>query len=198
MTDFLTRRGVEAVGRYYRAIHHPDWAITAAEARELSKADIKIFVVFEEVGSGMILTKDQGEKDGKVALAQAKAIGQPDGGVIYFAAEGLPNGYKTSDLPAVRDYFAGVGSAIRPHYTAGVYGDGIVCKTLLDEKICTHTWLAQASYAFEGSQAFYKSRRWNLAQIVLDLPKKPWKGLSVDVNEARGDFGAFLVSPVVA
>jgi hypothetical protein len=195
-TGFLKERGVDAVGRYYRVIH-PEWAITKKEAQELSKAGIKIFVVYEDVGSPT-LTKAQGKKDGATAIKQAKNIGQPEGGVIYFATEGLPGGYTTADLPRLRDYFSGVTEAVAGQYTLGVYGDGIVCKTLLDEKICTHTWLAQASYKFEGSQEFYASRRWNLAQIVLDLPKKPWKGLSVDINEAKDDFGGFLVPTAVA
>ena len=41
-----------------------------------------------------------------------------------------------------------------------------LCQTLLDEGVCTHTWLAQASYKFDGTIDFYDSNRWNLAQIA--------------------------------
>ena len=193
--SFLVQRGVEAVRRYYAASNGSK-VITKAEAATLSAKGIKIFMVYEDIGSAsqFNLTEGQGSKDASRAKSQAGAIGQPKGSVIYFAVEGLPSGYKSADLPGVRNYFAGVNKALGNDYTAGVYGDGIVCKTLLDEGICSHTWLAQASWAFEGSIEFYASKRWNLAQIVTDLPSKPWRGLSVDINEGNGDIGSFLAA----
>jgi len=191
--SFLVNRGVEVVGRYYAS--GGSKVITKAEAKALSAKGIKIFTVYEDVGAAnkFNLTTEQGSKDADRAKTQAGAIGQPKGTVIYFAVEGLPSGYKSADLAGIRDYFSGVTKALNKDYTAGVYGDGIVCKTLLDEGICTHTWLAQASWSFEGSIEFYASKRWNLAQIVVDLPKKPWNNLSVDIDEGSGDIGSFLV-----
>jgi hypothetical protein len=192
--SFLVQRGVEAVGRYYAASEGSK-VIKKPEAQALSAKGIEIFAVYEDVGAAneFNLTAEQGGKDGAVAKKQAGAIGQPKGGVIYFAVEGLPHGYKKADLPGIRDYFAGVTNALGTDYIAGVYGDGIVCKTLLDEGICSHTWLAQASWSFEGSIEFYASKRWSLAQILTDLPRKPWHGLSVDINEGSNDIGSFLV-----
>jgi hypothetical protein len=191
---FLRSKGVTVVGRYYRVNTHPEWAITRDEALELSKAKIKIFMVFEEQGfaAKFSLTKKQGKDDGSSALAQANAIGQPQGSAIYFAVEGLPDGYTSADLPGIRDYFAGVKSSIGAKYQLGVYGDGVVCKTLLDEGICKYTWLAAASTSFEGTPEFYASGRWNLSQNTLDL-EEGWDGLSIDINEAKADFGGFLV-----
>jgi hypothetical protein len=192
--SFLVQRGVEVVGRYYAATKGSK-VITQAEALALSAKGIKIFTVYEDVGAAnkFNLTADQGGKDAGRAKTQASAIGQPRGTVIYFAVEGLPSGYTKADLPGIRDYFSGVTKALGKDYTAGVYGDGIVCKTLLGEGMCSHTWLAQASWSFEGTTEFYASKRWNLAQIVTDLPEKPWRGLSVDINEGNGDIGSFLV-----
>lgn len=191
---FLQAKGVTAVGRYYRVIT-PEWAITQPEAQELSKAKIKIFIVYEDTGKAtdFNLTKAQGQSDGTNAFNQARIIGQPYGGVIYFAVEGLPNGYMSTDLPAIRDYFSGVKTSIGANYTLGVYGDGVVCRTLLDEGVCTHTWLA-ASMGFEESQKFYASGRWSLAQKTPLDQTKGWNGLSVDVNESNNDFGGFFVS----
>lgn len=192
--SFLVQRGVEAVGRYYAASKGSK-VITKAEAQTLSSKGIKIFMVYEDFGAAkqFELTADRGEKDAGRAKTQANAIGQPRGTVIYFALEGLPSGYTTADLPGIRNYFSGVTKALGKDYTCGVYGDGTVCRTLLDEGICTHTWLAQASWSFEGTMEFYASKRWNLAQIVTDLPKKSWRGLSVDINEGNKDIGSFLV-----
>jgi hypothetical protein len=189
----LQSKNIDTVGRYYRMATHPEWAITKPEAQELSKNNIKIFMVFEDFGSAdkLKLTKDQGKKDGTSALNQALAIGQPQGSAIYFAVEGLPNGYKTADLPAIRVYFSGVKEAIGGKYELGVYGDGIVCKTMLAENICKFTWLAAASTSFEGTKDFMKSWKWSAAQMgPLDITTD---GLSVDLNVAKNDFGAFVV-----
>jgi hypothetical protein len=191
--SFLVQRGVEVVGRYYAASNGSK-VIKKPEAQALSSKGIRIFAVYEDIGtaSAFSLTAQQGAADAATAKKQAGVIGQPKG-VIYFAVEGLPQGYKKADLPGIRAYFTGVTTTLGADYSAGVYGDGIVCKTLLDEGICSHTWLAQASWSFEGSMDFYASKRWSLAQIVTDLPTKSWRGLSVDINEGRNDIGSFLV-----
>jgi len=194
----LKQKNVDTVGRYYRVATHPEWAITPAEARELSAAGIRIFTVFQEHGSksALPLTQQQGKADGAKALHQATAIGQPAGSTIYFAVEGLPGGYKSADLPGIRDYFSGIAEAIGGQYALGVYGDGIVCKTLLDEDVCRHTWLAAASTSFAGTKTFMRSWRWSLAQMgPLDITTD---GLSVDIDVANGEFGAFFVAPLVS
>jgi len=191
--QLLQTMNVDTVGRYYRMATHPNWAITKTEAQQLSKAGIKIFIVFEDFGkaSDLKLTKAQGKIDGASALSQAQAIGQPEGSAIYFAVEGLPNGYTTANLPGIRDYFSGVKETIAGKYQLGAYGDGIVLKTLLDENICKYTWLAAASTSFEGTKDFMKSWRWSVAQMgPLDISAN---GLSTDLNVAKTDFGAFVV-----
>jgi hypothetical protein len=192
--QLLKKKNIDTVGRYYRMATHPEWAITKAEAQELSKANIKIFMVFEDYGhaSKLKLTKAQGKTDGASALNQARAIGQPEGTAIYFAVEGLPDGYKEADLPGIRSYFSGVEELIAGKYQLGVYGDGIVCKTMLDEKICKYTWLAAASISFQGTKDFMKGWRWSVAQMgPLDISSD---GLSIDLDVAKDDFGAFVVA----
>jgi Rv2525c-like, glycoside hydrolase-like domain len=196
-TQLLKKKNIDTVGRYYRVATHPEFAITKAEALELSNAGIKIFTVFEEHGkkADLPLTKAQGRSDGSKALNQATNIGQPEGSAIYFAVEGLPSGYTSADLPGIRDYFSGVKEAIGGKYVLGVYGDGIVCKTMLNENFCRFTWLAAASTSFEGTKEFMRSWKWTLAQLgPLDIDTD---GLSVDIDAANGEFGAFSV-PLVA
>jgi hypothetical protein len=191
--QLLLDKNVDTVGRYYRTATHPEWVITKPEAQELSKNDIRIFTVFEDFShaSELHLTKDQGKKDGISAFKQAQGIGQPQGTAIYFAVEGLPNGFKKADLPAIRDYFSGVKEAVAGKYELGVYGDGIVCMTMLQEDVCKFTWLAAASTSFEGTKDFMKSWKWSVAQMgPLDISTD---GLSVDLNVAKNNFGAFLV-----
>ena len=196
---FLRSKEVTAIGRYYRVIR-PEWALTKEEAAELSAAGIQIFTVYEDAGhlSKLTLTEDQGRVHGTNAVNQARIVGQPEGSAIYFALEGLPHGYNSSHLPAIREYFAGVSAVVDSRFQLGVYGDGVVCRTLLDESVCKYTWLAAASTSFEGTVDFHKSGRWNVAQIAPLDQKKGWDGMSVDVNDVNGDFGSFLVPIVVA
>ena len=88
-------------------------------------------------------------------------------------------------------------ASIGENYLLGVDGDGIVCKTLLDEKICTHTWLAAASTSFEGTVDFDAVAAGVSAQRQLDQ-EEGWNGLRVDVNEAATQFGGFIVPVLVA
>ena len=189
----LQDNDVTAIGRYYRIVH-PEWRITKPEAKMLSQANIKIWIVYEDTGgTSLPLTVAKGKEHGSNALQQAKNIGQPEGTPIYFALEGLPNGYSKKDLPGIRKYFAGVKEVIGTSYQLGVYSDGIVCKTVLDEGICTYTWLS-ASLGFDGTKEFLKSGRWNIFQKTpLD---QNWGGLSVDVNRIKKDFGGFSVPTI--
>lgn len=193
-TAILKKLNIDTVGRYFRMKTHPEWAITKAEANELSNAGIRIFTIFEDYGyaSKLNLTVDQGKRDAQSALNQAMDIGQPKGSTIYFAAEGLPDGYRKVDLPKITDYFSGIVSVLSGDYDIGIYGDGVVCQALLDAGICRYTWLAAASTKFPGTNAFMSSWRWSLAQLgPLDIDVE---GLSLDINVANGDFGAFNVS----
>lgn len=196
VVKWLVDRGVEVVGRYYAPSSSNSKVIKRPEAQALSGAGIKIFTVFEGFGSAadLELTAAEGARHGGIAKTQARAIGQPNGSVIYFAVEGLPSGYTSGDIPALRDYFGGINGALGGDYTSGAYGDGVVCQTLRADGLCSHTWLAQASYSFEGSKAYYASKDWNIAQIVTDLPPGNWKKLSVDINEGSDDTGSFLVA----
>lgn len=185
---------VDTVGRYY-CTENTYKLIDKTEARQISKAGIRLFTVYEDTGksSQMVLTKERGQKDAAKAVEQAGVIGQPQGSAIYFAVEGLPDGYKKADLPKLRNYFSGVKETIGDKYAVGVYGDGVVCEALLNEGYCKYTWLPAASYKHPGTLAFFASGRWSLAQVApLDI-KPGWEGRKIDIDCANGDFGSFLV-----
>jgi Domain of unknown function (DUF1906) len=182
----LKSRGVGAVGRYYSA--EAAKRITKAEAGAVASAGLKLFCVFENNGDPA-LDADLGTTHAQLALQQASSIGQPAGTAIYFALEHLPGGYTDKDIPGVKNYFGQVRAVVGSYYKLGVYSDGIVCDALLSAGLCEYAWLS-ASMAFAGSQQFYKSGRWALAQKTpID---QDWGGISVDVNESRDDFGQFV------
>ncbi len=182
----LQAHAVTAVGRYYTT-YHPSYQILRPEAQAIVAAGIKLFVVFEDCPNP-VLDPDHGARDAKHALAQAMALGQPQGSAIYFAAEGLPDGYAQRDVSNAKKYFSGIASVIGQRYAVGVYSNGVICEALLDAQLCRYAWLS-ASTSFEGSAQFYAGGRWALAQKVpVDID---WDGLSIDNDDAAADFGAF-------
>jgi hypothetical protein len=196
----LKSRGVTTVGRYYGVQASYRDIIGKAEAQELSRNGISIFVVFEKAGnaSDLTLSTVAGIADANTALGQAAAIGQPRNSAIYFAAEGLPDGYTSQDLPNLRLYFKGIKQTLAGHYAVGVYGDGVVCQTMFTEGFCQFTWLAAASSSFERTCKYFGGEvpDWDLAQVPpLDMD---WNGLSTDfdvpnLRRNNGNFGAFVV-----
>lgn len=182
--SLMKEKHVTAVGRYYS--RKKGKAITPSEASKLINAGFKIFMVFEDSGNPE-LTFEAGENDAVTAIEQASQIGQPDGSCIYFAMEHLPDGYRKNHLTGIAAYFSGLNAKINRKFKIGVYSNGIVCDALLRAGLCQHAWLS-ASMAFEGSTAFYDSGRWSLAQRQIDID---WENLSVDINEAKSDFGEF-------
>ena len=183
---FLRAQGVTAVGRYYSS---SAWKrLTEPEAKALSETGIKLFTVFENSGDPE-LSVQQGIHDAQIALQQATQVAQPEGSAIYFAMEHLPNGYNASHVPGIKSYYSGLRQVLGGKYKLGVYSDGVVCDALLSSGACEYAWLS-ASTAFPGSKDFDRSGKWALAQRRVDLD---WSGLSVDTNDAKPDFGAFLV-----
>ena len=93
-------------------------------------------------------------------------------------------------MPAIKDYFSGISAIVGQKYKLGVYSDGVVCDALLTASIVSYAWLS-ASSSFDGTADFYKSGRWTLCQQV--PTDQNFNGLSVDLNQAKGDVGAFVV-----
>jgi subtilisin family serine protease len=190
--ESLRARGVTAIGRYYSS---RAWKrLTRAEAAAITAQGMKIFTVFEDDGDPN-LTRDNGLNHAQIAIAQARDVGQPTGSAIYFALEHLPGGYKRRHVEGIMDYVAGLRDGLAGRYELGIYSSGVVLDALLNAGACEYTWLS-ASMSFEGSREFYASNRWSIAQVTADgRPQidQNWDGVSVDVNQAKADFGQFKV-----
>jgi hypothetical protein len=186
--DALKRAGVEVVGRYYSS--EASKRLALPEAQALSAAGIQIFVVFED-SANVALDYETGVHHAQLAMQQAKNIRQPPQSAIYFALDSEIDAQRLAD---VESYFTGIRDIIDGAYEIGVYGDGVVCSALFNKGFCKYTWLS-ASRGFPGSREFYQNRRFSLAQDPhID---QDFSGLSIDVNEANGNFGAFQLEPVV-
>jgi Domain of unknown function (DUF1906) len=111
---YLKSQGVTTVGRYYGIQASYRDIIDDIEAKELCQNGISIFVVFEKTGnaSELVLSRPAGKLDAQAAVKQAGIVKQPAGSAIYFAAEGLPNGYGSADQSNLQDYFDGIADGL--------------------------------------------------------------------------------------
>jgi len=193
----LKDKGITAIGRYYTKRRTNSKILTVDEARKLSDAGIKIWAVYQNRHRKPVdFSSVKGKQEAQDALDYAQTvIKQPAGSAIYFSA----------DFDAS---LAALNSAIRPHFEAivaafaaaanpyriGVYSSGLVCKSLLDNRLVQLTWLSQSS-GFRGTPEFKASRRWNILQ---NLPVRHFCNFEDDIdpdqiNAENGDFGGFLL-----
>lgn len=182
---------VDFVARYYR---DPDskWPpLSPSEAQRLSSLGLKIVAVYEyHLPVPAHFTYEGGYNDALTAYSEARAVGQPAGSAIYFAADF--HAYD-DDLASVVDYFRGVNAALTTagdgteDYMVGVYGSGPVCDAVKSAGLARYSWLSN-SITWDDGTAY---EDWNIMQ------GGPLPGLSFnnDSDQARNDYGAFEVGP---
>jgi Domain of unknown function (DUF1906)/D-alanyl-D-alanine carboxypeptidase len=185
----LKALGITAIGRYYSRSSAK--RLTRLEAAAISNANIDLFTVFEDRGDPE-LTREKGVFDAQLALTQAEAIGQPYNSAIYFALDHAEQGgYTTAHIQSFKQYMSGIRDVLADHYKIGVYGDGVVCKELLDAQLCDYTWLS-ASTGRPGTPEFIAS---GWATLIQQRPvDQVLDGIRVDIDKAlQLAFGAFRV-----
>jgi len=187
----LKDANVEFVARYYRDPASKWPPLSPSEAQRLSSLGLKIVAVYEYHSPRPAhFTYDWGYSDALTAYGEARAVGQPTGSAIYFAADFHA---RYADLASVLDYFRGIhaglttaaaGTAI---YAVGVYGSAPVCDAVREAGLARYSWLSNSITWDEGAD--YED--WNIMQGA-SLP-----GLSVgnDSDQARSDYGSFEVAP---
>ena len=195
--DKIVAAKIAFAARYYSNTLHKN--LSPSEAKLLSMAGIKLVAIWEAEGRlATSFSYAKGTDDGTSAYTQAIAVGQPIGTPIYFgvdfdADEGQIAG-------AVHDYFQGLKAGIAlasrngPSYTIGVYGSGLVCSWLKARNLVTHTWLAM-SRGWSGSGTF---KDWNIVQLFDPGDHDPYHfGFEIDRDEARPDYGGFVVDAAI-
>jgi hypothetical protein len=186
----LKSAGVETIIRYITTSTQSEKCVKPAEAKAIAAAGLNLGLVFETWGgSGDFshgdINSDSGARHGAFARDWAGQVGAPDGIVIWFA---IDNDVSQDQFARyVRPYFTEVKKALAGKYRTGIYGCGFACQQCLDLGLVDAAWLANAM-GWNGSKAFRASNRWHLLQSA----DSHMAGLSVDPNEANGDYGAFV------
>lgn len=178
------------VARYYRDPESRLPPLSAEEARAVTAAGKKLVAVWQyKSNKPEHFSYASGQADGMAAHRQAKAVGQPPGTAIYFAVD-----YNVPE-PEIRSliepYFRGVAAGLaaaagkQREYRIGVYSSGAVCSYLKGARLAEYAWLSH-SRAWAGYASF---TNWDIKQG----PRSTAVSFDHDLNEARGEFGAFTV-----
>src|SRR5262249_20122557 len=117
------------------------------EAQALIAHGISIWAVFEFWNNApQWFSKAHGEADGARALQCAQeVVGQPEGSTIYFGVDYDETGshYTSNIVPyftAVKAIFTRADGSLP--FRIGVYGNGLVCRRLVEDGLVTDTWLS--------------------------------------------------------
>ena len=170
--------------------------ITAAEARALSSAGLKLVMVYQDSQDKIqFFDKTQGTDNAQRALKLAAKIGQPAGSAIYFAADFDPTADEVRG--PISDYFMAVNqvfNASAVKYRIGVYSSGLTCRLLRDASLVQFAWLSQ-SVRFAEYNAFRPR-----AHMIQVFPNRDILGgkLNIDDDIAQvADYGAFQLAGTV-
>ena len=178
------------VARYLSQSH---WkVIGTGEAAAIAAAGLALVLVYEDGPTASdYFSFGRGQADGIRAAQQASLIGAGAGSVLYFAVD---YDAASSDISGIiTQYFNGVAGALKSFaaangaaYSPGVYGSGATCSTIASTGLARCGWLAQST-GWAGHDTYSD---WSIRQGMPGVIA----GLSVDPDDAIGDFGA-IVSP---
>jgi hypothetical protein len=184
----LKGSGLQFVARYYRDPASRLPPLSPEEARAVTEAGMKLVTVWQyKSNKPEHFSYAAGQADGMAAHRQAKAVGQPPGTAIYFAVD--YNAPEPDIRSLIDPYFRGVAAGLAAaagksrEYRIGVYSSGAVCGYLKGARLAEYAWLSH-SRAWAGYDSFTK---WDIKQGA----RTTALSFDHDINEARGEFGAF-------
>ena len=167
----IRKSGYLWVGRYLVPPTGYKKALTAAEAKRITDAGLRILTVWETTANRAKAGSQAGEYDGERALQCARNIQMPESGCIYFVDYDAPAG----DYSAIEKYLDSAKRWISP-YKIGVYGGYKVIDYLASRNVCDCYWQCMAwSYGKKHpARNVYQSK----AEVSI-------YGLDVDLNECE-------------
>ena len=189
--DKMRDVGVGTIIRYY---DHVDETIRGKTLHRTERDLIfshgfAIAVVFQHYNQKFAsFTPERGAADAERSLVLAAENAQPPNSAIYFGVDG---GWKTPEqLASIEAYFRAADAGLAGSgYRVGVYGSGLVCRTLLGKGLAELCWLSNAR-TWPEYEPYRKSLKWKLLQRL----ESRCGGRGVDFDLTNGtdtDFGQF-------
>jgi len=186
--------GYDFVARY---LSQSNWkVIGTAEASAISAGGLGLVLVYEDgPTTSDYFSFGRGQADGTRAAQQAGLLGAPAGTTLYFAVDYDASADDISGV--VTQYFNGIAGALKSlaaangtAYNVGVYGSGATCSAITAAGLAACGWLAQ-SHGWGGYDTY---SGWSIRQGMPAVIA----GLSVDPDDAIGDYGVIPPAPVAA
>jgi len=172
----MANLGYQFAARYLVPASYAWKRLTLSEAESITRAGLQIVSVFETIADRSAGGTAAGQADGKTALKEALAIGQPAGSTIYFAVD---YDAQIKDYDAIESYLRSASQQISG-YRSGVYGSYAVVEEMAMRQACNCYW---QTYAWSRGK---KSERANLYQYQNDVKIG---GITMDLNECYGGEG---------
>ena len=141
--DQMKAIGVKTIIRYYDYEDEtlPGKTLRRGERDAVVMSGLKLGVVFQHRNNKFAsFTALRGRQDAERSLVLAAENSQPRGSAIYFGVDGA---WSTPDqLANIITYFQEVNTRLAGSgYRVGVYGSGLVCNTLLANRLAELCWL---------------------------------------------------------
>ncbi|MFD0670818.1 DUF1906 domain-containing protein [Cohnella sp. GCM10027633] len=172
----IAAQGYEFAARYLVPSNYAWKRLTRKEAEGITQAGMQIISVYETTASRPAGGASYGREDGKLALQEAIAIGQPEGSAIYFAVD---YDAQPSDYDAIEAYLRAAAAEIGA-YGTGVYGSYAVVEEMRKRGAAKHLW---QTYAWSHGKKSASANVWQYQNGVTVA------GHPVDLNESYGDEG---------
>lgn len=144
-----------------------DKSLSYEEIEAITKAGLSIFPIYQDGGFYEdYFTKEQGVKDGQLAIEAAYNLGFPIGTTIYFACDVdiLDGNIASTVLP----YFEGVSSIVSASqtYLVGVYGTRNVCQRTIDSGYALQAFVSNMSSGYSGNLGYPMPKEWAFDQFI--------------------------------
>lgn len=164
----LIENGYEYIGRYLTGTYSGgiNKALSREEAEIILEAGLKFFPIYQDGGTAVEeFTAENGQLDGKAAVNAAKALGLPDGTIIYFAVDFDTFDYQITSniLPYFKEVYDEVSSSSA--YKVGIYGTRNVCSRVSDKGYAYCSFVANMSTGFSGNLGFKMPSNWAFEQF---------------------------------
>ncbi|MDX5091649.1 DUF1906 domain-containing protein [Lactobacillus crispatus] len=156
--------------------------LTRTEAEAITAAGMHVVSVFQRGTNDAKGGTENGTRDGKAALQEAKLIGQPVGTAIYFAVD---YDAQSADYTAIEAYLRAAAKEL-PGYSVGVYGSHAVIEEMARRGACKHFW---QTYAWSRGKL---AKATNIYQYK---NRQELAGHTVDFNDALGSEGWWNTNP---
>ncbi len=179
--------GIETIIRYDNRLGpHGEKQVKSDEAQAIADAKMRLAIVYEGAGDKVSqFSEGLGYLDAKYSRQRAPERGQPDGSAVYFAVDfdATAGQVESRIIP----YFQGVKRAFEEEgggadLRVGVYGSGLVCRTVKETDLADLTWIS-CSMGWAESRAFLAAGDYTLRQHT----PKTIAGLDTDPNDINPD-----------